>query len=169
SASLRLASAVERLLRDCPSCWSTSGVAITAKSCPFFTCAPISKYQACKYPLVREKIGAVTYGCTFPGNTISCEGADRCGETTETVGTAICAVSVRNAALVWTRSRIPDTKSAAKARKIASAMSQLRRERLALGACCPCPCTGTCCVVSGCIGITPSDCIGITPSDCIVR
>src|SRR5436305_5685722 len=75
------------------------------------------------------------YGCTFPGNTISCDGAVRCGETTETVGTAISAVSVRNAALVWTRSKIPDASTPANTRKIAKPISHPRRDRR-------CGCTG---------------------------
>src|SRR5438445_396051 len=45
-ACRRLACAVSRSARACSSCWSTSGLSISARSCPCFTCAPMSKYQA---------------------------------------------------------------------------------------------------------------------------
>ena len=44
-ACRRFARAVSRSARACCSCWSTSGVSISARSCPAFTCAPMSKYQ----------------------------------------------------------------------------------------------------------------------------
>ena len=44
-ACRRLACAVSRSARACCSCWSTSGLSISASSCPRFTWAPMSKYQ----------------------------------------------------------------------------------------------------------------------------
>ncbi len=41
----RLACAVSRSACACWSCWSTSGESISARSCPAFTRAPMSKYQ----------------------------------------------------------------------------------------------------------------------------
>jgi len=77
------------------------------------------------------------------------------------------AVSVRKWALAWTRSRIPETKSAAKTRKTAKAAIQLRRERRGVGLtvddCGSCACTEICSVVCDRIGIIPSKFISESP------
>src|SRR6267142_6976350 len=67
-------------------------------------------------------------GCTFPGNTISCDGAESWGETTETDCTAICAVSARTVAALRRRARTPYPKIPAKARRATPAISQPRFE-----------------------------------------
>src|SRR5258708_39339373 len=68
-------------------------------------------------------------GCTFPGNTISCEGAERWGETTETEGTAICAVSARTVFLFRRRAKVPYTRIPARTSRITPATTQPRFER----------------------------------------
>src|SRR5712692_2548287 len=100
-------------------------------------------------------MGALMKGCTFPGNTISCDGTERWGEMTETDGTAICAVSARTAAPFRRRARTPYTKIPAKTRRIAPPMSQPRFARCGAltalnvgGSCgtallCVCECIGT--------------------------
>jgi hypothetical protein len=49
----------------------------------------------------------------LPGRIISVVGAVRLGSTTETDGTAICAVTVRKVDEALTRERIPEMKSPA--------------------------------------------------------
>ena len=44
---------------------------MTANSCPCLTRAPISAYQALRYPLVRAYRGVLMYAVTLPGSTIS--------------------------------------------------------------------------------------------------
>src|SRR5579863_41275 len=51
-------------------------------------------------------------GCIFPGRIISCAGAACFGCTTETEGTAICAVTLRKLAAALRRDRIPKTRIA---------------------------------------------------------
>src|SRR3954468_2961639 len=51
-------------------------------------------------------------GCIFPGRIISCACAAGFGCTTETEGTAICAVTVRKLASALRRDRIPKNKTA---------------------------------------------------------
>src|SRR5579864_7336243 len=51
-------------------------------------------------------------GCIFPGRIISCAGAADFGCTTETEGTAICAVTVRKLASALRRDRMPRNKTA---------------------------------------------------------
>src|SRR6266849_7911136 len=68
-------------------------------------------------------------GITFPGKTISCEGADRCGETTETEGTAICAVSARTVFCSPIRLRMPYTRIPPKTTSSAPAKTQPRFDR----------------------------------------
>src|SRR6266849_10275682 len=111
AARSRLACPVKRLLRACWSCWSTSGLSITASSCPCLTCAPISKYHFFRYPFVRAYIGDVMNGCTFPGRMISSVGAVCVGETTDTAVRATCAVSALRVVRALTRDQIPDAKS----------------------------------------------------------
>src|ERR1700733_12439408 len=93
-------------------------------------CAPISKYHAFRYPFVREKIDDETNDCTFPGSTISCEGAERCGVTTATTGTAKLSVSLVSVADARNRSMMPRARIAPNTttRTISpSESSQLRR------------------------------------------
>ena len=54
SASCRLASAAARVSRACWSCWSTSGVSISASSSPCFTRAPMSTYHFFSSRRARE-------------------------------------------------------------------------------------------------------------------
>src|SRR5436309_5270405 len=51
-------------------------------------------------------------GCIFPGRIISCACAAGLGCTTETDGTAICAVTVRKLASALRRDRMPKNKTA---------------------------------------------------------
>src|SRR3954449_11192665 len=51
-------------------------------------------------------------GCIFPGRIISCACAAGFGCTTETDGTAICAVTVRKLASAFRRDRMPKNKTA---------------------------------------------------------
>src|SRR5207237_10788673 len=53
-------------------------------------------------------MGASAKACTLAGRTISCAGADCLGRTTETVGTARSAVSLRSVARAWMRGKIPE-------------------------------------------------------------
>src|SRR5229473_600988 len=95
-------------------------------------------------------------GCTFPGNTISCDGAERWGEMTETDGTAICAVSARTVAPFQRRARTPYTKIPAKTSTIAPPMSQPRFDRR--GAATTLRAGGSC----GGASLSVCDCIGVT-------
>ena len=95
-------------------------------------------------------------GCTFPGNTISCDGAERWGEMTETDGTAICAVSAPTVAAFRRRARMPYTKIPTKTRRIAPAMNQPRFDRR--GALTTLNVGGSCGNASLCV----CDCMGIT-------
>src|SRR5579863_455799 len=64
-------------------------------------------------------------GCIFPGRMISCAGAAGFGRTTETEGTAICAVTVRKLASAVRRDRIPKTRTAKTATPTITGMTQL--------------------------------------------
>src|SRR4030081_2590676 len=68
-------------------------------------------------------------GCTFPGSTISCDGAVCCGVTTETEGTAICAVSARTVFPCQWRGRMAYNTKPPKTKRNAPAMSQPRFDR----------------------------------------
>jgi hypothetical protein len=65
-------------------------------------------------------------GCIFPGNTISWEGAERWGETTDTDGSAICAVSALTVAPCLARVNTPYAKIPMNRRRMAAASSQPR-------------------------------------------
>src|SRR6267378_3984350 len=87
------------------------------------------------------------WGSTLPGNTSSCDGAVRCGETTLTDGTAIVAVSALTVARARTRRTMPETKIPATARTAIRARSHLRLARyFALKALCFCGAFATTCV-----------------------
>src|SRR5882757_7801034 len=85
---------------------------MTASSWPCLTCAPISKYHFFRYPLVREKIGEVMNGCTFPGRMISWAEAVGFGDTTDTAVRATCAVSALRAVRALTRDQMPEARRA---------------------------------------------------------
>src|ERR1700746_22191 len=63
-------------------------------------------------------------GCIFPGRMISCAGAAGFGRTTETEGTAICAVTVRRLASAVSRDRIPKSKTAKTVTPTVTGMTQ---------------------------------------------
>src|SRR5262245_25526173 len=95
-------------------------------------------------------------GCTFPGSTISCDGAERCGEMTETDGTAICAVSACTVPSFRIREDMPYRRIPPKTSKIALPRNhpRLRRRR---------PSTKlNVCGSSGGLLVCVCDCIGIT-------
>jgi len=69
-------------------------------------------------------MGEVMKGCMLPGRMISCAGPVRFGATTETDGTAICAVTVSKAAAAFTRDLIPDAKTQITAIPTSATISQ---------------------------------------------
>src|SRR5579872_1715715 len=67
-------------------------------------------------------------GCIFPGRMISCAAAAGFGCTTETEGTAICAVTVRKLASAFRRDRIPKSRTAKTVTQTITGMTQLCRD-----------------------------------------
>src|SRR5208283_3395460 len=73
-------------------------------------------------------MGEELNGCTFPGRMISCAGAARVGDMTETGVTADCAASARAVLPALTRDRIPQSRTTATtANAIAQTSHGLRR------------------------------------------
>lgn len=72
------------------------------------TCAPMSKYQRFRYPLVRAKIGASEKAWVVPGSRISRVGAPGVGFTTLTTVTAASSVARRSVESAVLRARTPE-------------------------------------------------------------